>query len=132
MKRLTQKEFFERTEALMKARKIFIPHITKNITIAFELYQELLAEQERSIFLSTINEGRVERTWLDAFKRPKCPRCREGLRLRVIDEPKGPRNRRGWKTCWECPGPMCIYEGYSKKNLNEWLKRLKKKEGEGV
>ena len=127
MKRISFDKFQDRTKAIVKARKIFIPHFTKNITVAFELYQEVLAEQERDRFLTTVTGGRVSMTWLDQYERPNCPSCEEPLYLRIINIPKGKQNRRGWKTCWECLGPNCTHEEYSKKSVNEWVKRLKRR-----
>ena len=128
MKRISFEEFRDRVGAVTRARRIFIPYLTKNITIAFELYQEVLAEQERDRFLTTITGGRTPMTWLDQYKRPKCPECQEPLYLRVITVVKGLGNQEGWKTCWECIGPSCIYEEYSKKSIGEWMKELKKSE----
>lgn len=127
MKQISLDEFRDRAEAIARARKIFIPHLTKNISIAFELYQEVLAKQERDRFLTTVTGGRAPMTWLDQYERPKCPSCDEPLYLRIINTPKGTQNQRGWKTCWECLGPNCIYEEYSKKSVNEWVKRLKRR-----
>lgn len=127
MKRISFDEFKDRTEAIAKARKIFTPHFTKNITIAFELYQEVLAEQERKRFLTTVTGGKAPMTWLDQYERPRCPSCGEELYLRIIGESKGTTNQRGWKTCWECLGPNCTHEEYSKKSVNEWVKRLKRR-----
>lgn len=127
MKRISYDEFRDRTKAIAKARKIFIPHFTKNITIAFGLYQEVLAEQEQDRFLTTVTGGRVPMTWLDQYERPRCSFCKEPLYLRIINIPKGNQNQRGWKTCWECLGPNCTHEEYSKKSVNEWVKRLKRR-----
>lgn len=131
MKRLTEREFQDRVQAVAKAGKIFIPHLTKNISVAFELYQEVLAEQERVRFLTTISGGKIQRTWLDQYERPACPQCKEPLYLRIIREPMGPGNQKGWKTCWECLGPNCFYEEYSKKGVSKWVTELKKKDKEG-
>lgn len=132
MKRISFEEFQDRTKTIAKARRIFIPHLTKNITIAFELYQEVLAEQERDHFLTTITGGRALMTWMDQYERPSCPSCKEPLYLRVINIPRRVQNRRGWKTCWECLGPNCTYEEYSKKSVGEWMKRLKRRRNENA
>lgn len=132
MKKLTYDEFHDRVRALSRARKIFIPMLTKNISIAFELYQEVLAETERDLFLTAATGGRAPMTWLDQFERPVCPECGEPLYLRIIKEPKGPKNQKGWVTCWGCLGPSCFYEGYSKKNVAEWVRELRKKKKELV
>lgn len=126
MKRISFEEFRDRTETIARARKIFIPHVTKNVSVAFELYQEVLAEQERVRFLSTVTGGKISMSWLDQYERPKCPECQEPLYLRVITIVKGPGNWEGWKTCWECIGSSCIYEEYSRKSIGEWMRELKK------
>jgi len=129
MNKLTEQEFQDRISALTKARKIFIPHMTKNISIAFELYQKVLAKQKQDIFLNTAKAGRAPRTWLDKYERPECPECGEVLYLRSICG-KGIKqhgNLKGWKTCWECLGPRCMYEAYSRKSIGKWMKRLRRK-----
>lgn len=127
MKQLTLQDFKERTEAIARARKIFIPHITKNISVAFMLYQEVLADYERKVFLNTVNGGKVPMSWLDNFERPRCPKCNEPLYLRLIHVKQGPRNMKGWQSCWECVGTNCYFEEYSKKSINEWIQRLKRR-----
>ena len=112
----------------MAARRIFIPHITKNISIAFGLYQEVLAEQERDIFLSAMSNGDKLRTKLDDFVRPTCPDCGNDLYLRIINTPKGKANIHGYRTQWMCIQDDCIYEKYSEKTLSEWMRELNKKE----
>lgn len=127
MECLKQREFQDRVEAVARARKIFIPHITKNISIAFQLYQEILAKQERKLTLTTKEGGRRPRTWLDQYERPKCPKCGEELYLRIVKEPKGRGNQKGWKSCWECLGLTCFYEEYSKKPIKRLIKKLRRK-----
>ena len=127
MKKLSEEEFSDRAKIVARARKIFLPHLTKNISIAFELYQEVLAEQERIRFLTTVNGGRISLTWLDQYERLVCPLCDEPLYLRIIREPKGVSNQKGWKTCWECLGPTCAYEEYSEKSVEDWIKQLKRR-----
>lgn len=126
MKRISYSEFQDRAEAIVRARKIFIPHLTKSITVAFELYQEILAEQERDRFLTTVTGGRALMTWLDQYERPSCPLCKEPLYLRIIRDPKGLGNQKGWKTCWECLNPNCAYEEYSEKTVGEWVRQLRR------
>jgi hypothetical protein len=128
MKRIDDKEFHDRLAAVARARKIFTPHITKNISIAFDLYQEILAEQERKRFLTSISGGRVPPSWIDRYERPRCPECQESLYLRIVREPKGKGNQKGWRTCWECVAPNCFFEEYSKKTVEEWMKELRRKE----
>lgn len=127
MKKLTKEEFFDRVEAVVRAKEIFIPHLTKNISIAFELYQEVLAERERKLQLA--EERQKYYSVLSEYKRPECPKCGTPLFLRLIGEPKGPKNVHGYRTCWICTdGPKdCVYEKYSGKTLREWMRELEKK-----
>lgn len=125
MKKLTQEEFQERTQVVARARKIFIESgLTKNITDAFILYQEVLAEREREIFIKSTTGGRLPAA-LDAYERPKCPECGADMGLRIIKQPQGRENVKGYKTCWECF--KCGHEDYSHKTVEDWMKELKRK-----
>ena len=47
IKRISRDRFIEDTTAILDARRIFIDsNVTKNITVAYELYQKVLAEKE--------------------------------------------------------------------------------------
>lgn len=122
MKRLTRQEFIERSMAITRAKKIFMPDITKNLTTAFEIYQDLLAEQDRKIFLSS-RTGYPYAGRLSMFALPRCPDCDDTLFLRPVTTPKGKANRHGYRSCWECR--FCGYEDYSTKEIGEWLSELK-------
>lgn len=127
MKNITSEEFEERIGAVSRARRIFIDSgITKNITDAFILYQGILAEQEREIFIRSATDGRLPSA-LDGYERPRCPECRSDMGLRVVREPEGKGNLYGYKTCWECFN--CTHEEYSHKTIDDWMKELKKKRG---
>jgi hypothetical protein len=120
MKKLTFKEFAERTEHIAKALKIFTPHFTKNITIAFEMYKQILAEEEVQVFVSTYQGGNRQMTPLDDYERPKCPECNIDLRMRL-----GPFDHTGkqWQSSWFCE--KCNAEFYSEKTPQEWMEELK-------
>jgi len=123
MKRMSRQEFLERNQAEMRARKIYVPHITKNISISFDIYIRVLAEQEHDRF---INNATTRRSPIDGYIRPKCPECDTNFMLRIIAEPKGKNNVHGYKTCWECP--ICGHEEYSTRTINDWIKELKMEE----
>jgi len=125
MKRLAYEGFHDRVEALLRARKIFIPHITKNISIAFEIYQELLAEQERDLYLES--ERQYMYSIISGYIRPLCPDCNSELYLRVIYPEEGPSNTQGYQSCWICIKDDCIYEKYSMETMSQIIKTLKKK-----
>ena len=126
MKKLTSAEFHDRTQAVLRAAKIFEP-VTKNITIAFQIYQEVLAEQERKLKL--VLERERDYGILGNKVRPICPDCGEGLGLLSIKTKQGRKNVNGYKSCWVCPDDKCCYEEYSTNTLQDWLKILENKEG---
>jgi len=135
MKELTMDEFVDRMNTIARARKIFIKSgITKNITDAFTLYQEVLADHHRDVFLHTYVEGSHPKTFVDQnYIRPQCPECRsqrrgkQPLYLRIINMPKGPQNMYGYKSAWICMHPKCIYEEFSYKTLDDWMNTLPRK-----
>ena len=135
MKDLSREEFQERTEEVARARKIFIPHFTKNISIAFELYQEVLAEEKKEVFLRSKTAGARMPTVLDLFERPACPDCGTELRLKVL-LPQGPQNLYGFKTLWFChgqreAGEYCGYEeAPTMKSVEDWMHELRVKKEE--
>lgn len=140
MKKLTREEFRERVEAVGRARKIFIPHLTKSITLAFEIYCEILAEKEYAVRINKYQDENY--TKFNAILKyiPRCPECGKPLMLRaVMLEGRCPQtrkkisrksNRYGWKTCLECSSEVCFYEKYSTKDLADWAEELEKKKGE--
>lgn len=130
MQKLTKKEFIDRTNAVLRARKIFIGSgITNNITEAFAIYQEVLAEQERMKELTTeLDSSRLKIS--DIL--PICPECGLKLRPRRIRIEQGPKNVYGYRSCWMCLGEECVYERFSTETIEEQLLKLeKKKEGGG-
>lgn len=125
MKKLTREEFVDRSEALFRARKIFVDSgVVKNLTVAFEVYQELLAEQVRRLELTSVN-GRRPFTFLDKYVRPVCPDCKAELLLAPIKTPKGKANRYGYRTLWVCENDDCLYEKYSMDSIYEITKGLR-------
>ena len=124
MKQLTEEEFTDRTKAIVLARKIFTPHLTKDISIAFELYQKVLSEHERPVQVTTATAGKRSRTFMDEFKKPNCPVCSNELGIRTVTEPKGPANVEGYLTVWQCRNNGCSHSDYSKKSLLDWTMEL--------
>ena len=93
MRRMEFNEFNTRTRAVAKARRIFIGSgITKNITHAFELYQGVLAEEERLIHVQPIP---------DKF-REKCPSCNDPMKIGPINNTPGNQIGGDWKSQWYC------------------------------
>ena len=53
IRRINKDRFIEDTTAILNARRIFIDsNVTRNITIAYELYQEVLAEKDDNEMLA--------------------------------------------------------------------------------
>ena len=119
MKKLTYSEFSQRTVEIAKAKKIFMPHITNNITTAFEIYQEILAEEAMQTMISTLQGGQREPSFFDMFERPKCPECGTDMRLRIDTTDADGKH---WPTAWVCS--KCLAEYYSEKTPQEWVEEL--------
>jgi len=120
MNKLTQQEFQDRTEAVARARKIFINSgLTNNITDAFTLYQEVLAEQERAVIINTLISGNRPPALFDQFERPKCPDCGENLMFRGV-----PANPEGIKVQLVCENTECDTVLNSEMSIEEWAKEL--------
>lgn len=119
MNKLTQQEFQDRVQAVARARRIFINLTGGNITDAFIFYQEVLAEQERAVIISTLTSGNRSRTLFDDFERPKCPECGADMLLRPVQE-----NPEGIKVQLICENPECDTVLNSEMSLEEWVKEL--------
>lgn len=122
MKKLTREEFQDRLEAINRARKIFIETgLTKNISHAFEVYQEMLAEAERKITLTKeLADGRIG-AMFDEYERPECPECGSWMYLRVV-------NDTAVHSQLVCSSPKCDVALNSPLSIDDWKKELKKRE----
>jgi len=122
MKKLTYEEFSRRINEVNKAYRIFKP-LTNNMTEAFRLYQEVLAEEKMQVFVSSATGGNRPVTPMDDFERPKCPECQIDLRLRVGAKDE---NEKEWNTAWFCE--QCKAEFYSDKTVQEWMNELQRRD----
>ena len=122
-------EFAERNAALLRAKKIYIPGVTKSLNLAFALYQTVLAERERELFLSSMHMSRgIPERVLHAYEFKNCPECGVKLKLRTIGcDPGSAANLRGWQTHWYCINGDCIYEKYSQRTVPQWMNHLKRR-----
>lgn len=114
MKKLEMEEFNARLQEVAKARNIFIKSgITKNITHAFQLYQDMLAEEQVAVMISGINTpwGNVER--------PTCDECGSDMKLMPFPKKVGDIV---YPTTWVCE---CGIEEYTEKTVKEWYEELK-------
>jgi len=115
MKVLTFEEFQQRTNEVIKAQRIFVGSgITKNITTAFTLYQEILADEQFDLFVTN------KQTPFANITRPLCSECNEELKL----DP-APRlvNGEEFLSTWICSN--CGAEFYTKKTPRQWYEELK-------
>jgi len=119
MNDLNEKEFRQRTEAILRAQKIFVDSgVTRNITVAFFLYREMLADDRQMPLHMTQSQLNNGKTWIPYRARKKCPECGATLHLRAVGLPKCDRlNKHGYQSCWECLG--CGYELYSTATVAE-------------
>lgn len=115
MKNLNLKEFNKRFNEVAKARKIFIPHITKNITIAFQLYQEIFAEEQMAVTIGKIN------TPFGDIERPRCDECDTEMQLNPMPKQIGDKI---YPSTWICP--KCKIEEYTEKTVEQWYEELRK------
>lgn len=124
MKKLNYIEFQKRINEVNKAARIFAP-LTNNISEAFKLYQEVLAEEQMEVFVSTAMMGNKPMTPMDDFERPKCPECQSELRLKL-----GAKDQDGkeWNSSWVCT--QCLAEFYSEKTAQEWMNELKRRDAQ--
>jgi len=119
MNKLSQQEFQDRVEAVARARKIFIDLTGGNITNAFILYQEVLAEQERKVMISTLISGNRPPALFDQYDRPKCPECGADMMFRPVKD-----NPEGIKVQLICENPECDTVLNSEMSIEEWAKEL--------
>ena len=122
LKKYSLEERNDRESAIKRSEKIFVKSgLTDNISIAFELYQDIFAEREREIFVNTLAYGKPPNI-LDKYERPKCPECNTDMKLRIL-----PANEEGINTQWVCSNQECDTVLDSKLTLEEWMGVLKKK-----
>jgi hypothetical protein len=124
MNKLTEEEFQDRVEAVVRARKIFIKLTEGNISNAFILYQEVLAEKYRPILLDSKNAGSRVMTQFDSFIRPKCPDCNSDMSFRQIKD-----NEEGIRSQLVCSNKDCDTVLNSELSLDDWMRDLEKKDG---
>jgi hypothetical protein len=124
MKTMNYNEFQHRILEVNKAYRIFKP-LTNNMTEAFRLYQEVLAEERMEIFVSTAVMGNRPITPMDDFERPVCPDCNSPMRFRVLQP-----NNEGVNTQLVCEGCDLVLD--SEKTIQEWYQLLEKKNDSGL
>ena len=124
MKKMNFDEFQNRISEVNKAYRIFKP-LTNNMTEAFRLYQEVLAEEKMEIFVSVEVFGNKPMTPVDDYERPLCPDCNSPMRFRMI-----PPNDEGVNTQLVCENCDLVLD--SEKTMQEWFNLLEKKSDSGI
>jgi len=125
MKELTKEQLYDRVMAVQRAKAIFIESgLTNNITKAFEAYQEIFAEREREIFLSSQVHGNREKTVLDKYERIRCPDCDSDMMFRQV-----PTNPEGIKVQLVCSNGECDTVLNSENDLLWWMQNMRVKDG---
>jgi hypothetical protein len=124
MKQMNYAEFSKRVTEVNKAYRIFKP-LTNNMTDAFRLYQEVLAEEKMEIFVSAATMGNRPMTPMDDFERPLCPDCNSPMRFRPV-----PQNDEGVNTQLVCENCDLVLD--SEKTMQEWYQMLEKKSDNGL
>ena len=124
MKTMNYNEFQHRILEVNKAFKIFSP-LTNNMTEAFRLYQEVLAEEKMELFISIEAFGNRPMTPIDDYERPLCPDCNSPMRFRII-----PPNEENVNTQLVCENCDLVLD--SEKTIQEWYQLLEKKSDNGI
>ena len=124
MKTMNYNEFQHRILEVNKAYRIFKP-LTNNMTEAFRLYQEVLAEEKMEIFVSAAVMGNRPMTPMDDCERPLCPDCNSPMRFRII-----PPNDENVNTQLVCENCDLVLD--SEKTIQEWYQLLEKKNDSGL
>lgn len=138
MIKLTHQEFIDRLMAVAEAEKVFVHSgITNNISVAFSLYQKLLADKERALILDSKEQDAGRGVSIPSaeisipvdieLEKPRCPDCDKELMLRVA---KNEEIDLGAKSVWFCAS--CGYEGMSEKSVMRWIRELPEKGAEEV
>lgn len=125
MKKLTKEEFEDRMMAFNEAEKIFVGSgITNNITVAFQIYQAILADKERAKHAAPSEHGFLPGSPMNGFERPKCPECNSDMLFRAI-----PENEEGVKTQLVCRKIDCPVVLDSDKTIEQWKEILAVRDG---
>ena len=126
MKKLTFDEFQHRSAEVMRAMRIYTPHITDNITLAFDIYLKVLAEdEEMARELSTSIKSELPHNPTLEMEFPLCPDCDVPMMLLggIVDIDK-----KHWNSAFMCSKCGATY--YSDKTPKEWYEELKEKKDE--
>lgn len=125
MKKIPFNEFVRRTEEISKARKIFMPNITNNITEAFALYQEILADDDSKMPVTVSrSDGYIQKPTLAQLSEKLGMACSECNSQMVLKEKVSDMDGVIWSSAWFCNQCFAMY--YSEKTVQEWLDTIPK------
>lgn len=125
MKKLTKEEFEDRMMAFNEAEQIFVGSgITNNITVAFQIYQAILADKERAKHAPPSEHGFIPGSPMNGYERPKCPECNSDMLFRMV-----PENEEGVKTQLVCKKADCPVVLDSDKTIDQWKEILMVRDG---
>jgi hypothetical protein len=102
----------KRKNIIAKARLLYIPKITNNISIALELFLKNDATIDEKVPIVISRKTRPA-SWVDEMGRPKCPKCNIGLTLNTLDglwqcDYCGLKRDIKTKKCPDCNKPMVV------------------------
>ena len=119
----TYEEYRDREDAIHRARRIFIfSGFTKNVSLAFTAYQQLLSETERPIMVRTSWYDKFAATQFDDLERPLCPDCGDIMFFRNVQ-----KNNEGVLSQLVCSNPRCDVVLNSEHTLDWWKAFLPKR-----
>jgi len=102
----------KRKNIIAKARLLYIPKMTKNISIALELFLKNDATTDELVPI-VISRKTKPANWVDEMGRPKCPKCDIGLTLNTLDglwqcDLCGFKSELKTRNCPDCNEPMVV------------------------
>lgn len=84
-----------RNSVIAKARSLYIPKVTNNISVALKLFLKNNATEKEKIPLIISRKTRPA-NWVDKIGRPKCPKCDRDLLFNIS------------KSLWQCD--LCSFK----------------------
>lgn len=102
----------KRNNIIAKARALYIPMATNNISIALEMFLKNDATIDEKVPLVISRKNRPA-SWVDKMGRPKCPKCDRDLTLNISKglwqcNLCGLKRDIKTKDCPECNEPMVV------------------------
>jgi uncharacterized protein (DUF983 family) len=101
-----------RNNIIAKARSLYIPRVTNNISIALEMFLKNNAAEDEKVPL-VISRKNKPANWVDRMGRPECPKCNRGMLLNITKglwqcDICGLKRDIKTKDCPDCNGSMIV------------------------